>query len=112
VIEASDLMERSLFRAARRPDTCEWVCKFAAALDDREDGGDSGSGFLASQVQPVAATDCNGPHRVLNLFAAGRTADGDQKAGVSLRVMGTPFATGQGGGVAAAQYARAASVGR
>ena len=61
-------------------------------------------------MQPVAVTDCNGPHRVLNLFAAGRTADGDQKAGVSLRVMGTPFATGQGGGVAAAQYARAGEV--
>ncbi len=41
-----------------------------------------------------------------NLFAAGRTADGDQKAGASLRVMGTAFATGQGCGVAAAQYAR------
>ena len=41
-----------------------------------------------------------------NLFAAGRTADGDQMAGASLRVMGTAFATGQGCGVAAAQYAR------
>lgn len=41
-----------------------------------------------------------------NLFAAGRTADGDQKAGASLRVMGTAFATGQGCGVAAAHYAR------
>ena len=40
-----------------------------------------------------------------NLFAAGRTADGDQMAGASLRVMGTAFATGQGCGVAAAQYA-------
>jgi hypothetical protein len=42
-----------------------------------------------------------------NLFAAGRTADGDQKAGASLRVMGTAFATGHGCGVAAAHYARA-----
>src|SRR6202158_1334703 len=40
-----------------------------------------------------------------NLFAAGRTADGDQMAGASLRVMGPAFATGQGCGVAAAQYA-------
>jgi FAD dependent oxidoreductase len=40
-----------------------------------------------------------------NLFAAGRTADGDQMGGASLRVMGTAFATGQGCGVAAAQYA-------
>jgi hypothetical protein len=37
-----------------------------------------------------------------NLFAAGRTADGDRKAGASLRVMGTAFATGQVAGVAAA----------
>ena len=43
-----------------------------------------------------------------NLFSAGRTADGDQKAGASLRVMGTAFATGQASGVAAAQFAREA----
>jgi hypothetical protein len=40
-----------------------------------------------------------------NLFAAGRTADGDQQAGASLRVMGTAFATGQAAGVAAALFA-------
>ncbi|MDR3516884.1 MAG: FAD-dependent oxidoreductase [Azospirillaceae bacterium] len=40
-----------------------------------------------------------------NLFAAGRTADGDQRAGASLRVMGTAFATGQAAGVAAARFA-------
>src|SRR5882757_5940411 len=40
-----------------------------------------------------------------NLFAAGRTADGDRKAGASLRVMGTAFATGQAAGVGAAYYA-------
>lgn len=40
-----------------------------------------------------------------NLFAAGRTADGDRMAGASLRVMGTAFATGQAAGVAAAHYA-------
>src|SRR5207302_10589103 len=40
-----------------------------------------------------------------NLFAAGRTADGDQQAGASLRVMGTAFATGHAAGVAAACYA-------
>ena len=43
-----------------------------------------------------------------NLFAAGRTADGDQMAGASLRVMGTAFATGQACGVAAARYAHKA----
>jgi hypothetical protein len=41
-----------------------------------------------------------------NLFAAGRTADGDRRAGASLRVMGTAFATGQAAGVAAAHYAQ------
>jgi hypothetical protein len=46
-----------------------------------------------------------------NLFAAGRTADGDQMAGASLRVMGTAFATGQACGVAAAQYAQTGCIG-
>lgn len=41
-----------------------------------------------------------------NLLAAGRLADADQKAGASLRVMGTAFATGQAAGVAAAQLAQ------
>ncbi len=40
-----------------------------------------------------------------NLFAAGRLADADQKAGAALRVMGTAFATGQAAGVAAALVA-------
>jgi hypothetical protein len=40
-----------------------------------------------------------------NLFAAGRTADGDRQASASLRVMGTAFATGQAAGVAAACHA-------
>jgi len=40
-----------------------------------------------------------------NLFAAGRAADADRKAGSSLRVMGTAFATGQAAGVAAAVFA-------
>ncbi|AMV48386.1 FAD-dependent oxidoreductase [Paraburkholderia caribensis] len=41
-----------------------------------------------------------------NLFAAGRTADGDRQAGASVRVMGTAFATGQAAGVAAAHHAQ------
>lgn len=41
-----------------------------------------------------------------NLFAAGRTLDGDRSASASLRVMGTAFATGQAAGVAAALTAR------
>ncbi|MEV0292108.1 FAD-dependent oxidoreductase [Nocardia sp. NPDC050710] len=39
-----------------------------------------------------------------NLFAAGRTLDGDRLAGASLRVMGTAFATGQAAGIGAALY--------
>jgi hypothetical protein len=45
-----------------------------------------------------------------NLFAAGRTADADQMAGASLRVMGTAFATGQAAGAAAAMFAETGSV--
>jgi hypothetical protein len=41
-----------------------------------------------------------------NLFAAGRLADADQKAGASVRVMGTAFATGQAAGIAAAAFAQ------
>jgi hypothetical protein len=37
-----------------------------------------------------------------NLFAAGRTVDGDRGAGASLRVMGTALATGHAAGIAAA----------
>ncbi|MGI3168068.1 FAD-dependent oxidoreductase [Pseudooceanicola sp. C21-150M6] len=37
-----------------------------------------------------------------NLFAAGRLADGDRKAGAAIRVMGTGMATGQAAGIAAA----------
>src|SRR5476649_1014437 len=40
-----------------------------------------------------------------NLFAAGRVVDADEKAGASVRVMGTAFATGQAAGVAAATFA-------
>jgi hypothetical protein len=45
-----------------------------------------------------------------NLFAAGRTADGDRQAGASIRVMGTAFATGQAAGVAAAGFAQSDAV--
>jgi hypothetical protein len=41
----------------------------------------------------------------LNLFAAGRVVDADEKAGASVRVMGTAFATGQAAGIAAACFA-------
>jgi FAD dependent oxidoreductase len=41
----------------------------------------------------------------VNLIAAGRTADGDRKAGAAIRVMGTSFATGHAAGIAASLYA-------
>jgi hypothetical protein len=41
-------------------------------------------------------------HDTPNLFAGGRTVDGDRGAGASLRVMGTALATGHAAGVAAA----------
>ena len=41
-----------------------------------------------------------------NLFAAGRVVDADEKAGASVRVMGTAFATGQAAGIAAATFAQ------
>jgi hypothetical protein len=40
------------------------------------------------------------------LFAVGRTADGDRHTGASLRVIGSGFAAGQAGGVAATQHAK------
>jgi hypothetical protein len=46
----------------------------------------------------------------VNLFAAGRTADADQMAGASLRVMGTAFATGQAAGAAAAMLSASGTV--
>ena len=45
-----------------------------------------------------------------NLLAAGRTADGDRKAGAAIRVLGTAVATGQAAGVAAAQIADTGSI--
>lgn len=67
--------------------------------------------FESTFVYPPAKGAYEIPLRCLmsrdtaNLFAAGRTADADQKAGASLRVMGTAFATGQAAGVAAALLA-------
>ncbi|MEU6262352.1 FAD-dependent oxidoreductase [Saccharopolyspora shandongensis] len=46
-----------------------------------------------------------------NLFAAGRTVDGDRGAGASLRAMGTAFATGHAAGVAAAFTAAGGNAG-
>lgn len=53
---------------------------------------------------------CLASRNTANLFAAGRVVDADQKAGASLRVMGTAFATGQAAGVVAAMLAEQGSV--
>lgn len=45
-----------------------------------------------------------------NLWAAGRTVDGDRGAGASVRVMGTAFATGHAAGIGAAQSALTGTV--
>lgn len=42
----------------------------------------------------------------VNLFCAGRLADGDRKSGAAIRVMGTAMATGQAAGTAAALTAQ------
>jgi hypothetical protein len=74
------------------------------------------SATLDSSFEKPASETYDIPLRALlsrdvsNLFAAGRTADGDRIAGASLRVMGTAFATGQAAGVAAAHCAATGGV--
>ena len=58
--------------------------------------------------QPIPLR-CLASRDTANLFAAGRLADADQKAGASVRVMGTAFATEQAAGVAAAAFATTGS---
>ncbi len=41
----------------------------SVALDDREDGGDVRSGFLAAQMHPVLPAERDGAHRVLPFSA-------------------------------------------
>lgn len=88
----------------RRFDDAVGLGAWGAEWHDRET-------FESSFVYPPDGGAYEIPLRCLisadtpNLFAAGRTADGDQKAGASLRVMGTAFATGQAAGAAAALLA-------
>ncbi len=58
-----------------------------------------GNGFYQIPLDCLRSVD------TCNLLAAGRTADGDRKAGAAIRVLGTAIATGQAAGVAAAQIA-------
>jgi FAD dependent oxidoreductase len=89
----------------RRTDDCVALGSWGVEWHDRET-------FDSSFIYPPDGGTYDIPLGCLrsvdtsNLFAAGRTADGDRQAGASLRVMGTAFATGQAAGVAAACHAR------
>lgn len=56
-------------------------------------------GFFGIHLDTLRSAD------TANLWAAGRTVDGDMGAGASVRVMGTAFATGHAAGVGAATSA-------
>ena len=74
----------------------------------------SGSGLSFRQIKendwfdiPAEALMSN---ECSNLFAAGRLVSSDHTAMASLRVMGTSFASGQGAGVLASEYAKHHSI--
>jgi hypothetical protein len=96
--------EADVRTAARFPDSVAlgaWGMEFhRAETMDSTFTLPGGNGVYEIPLRAVISRDTP------NLFAAGRTADGDQMAGASLRVMGTAFATGQACGVAAAHYAQ------
>lgn len=87
--------------ARRRFDDCIALGGWGAEWHDR---GDFSSSFAFTPDRsayeiPLA---CLHSADTANLFSAGRLADGDRRAGASIRVMGTAMATGQAAGVAAA----------
>ncbi|MEQ8347259.1 MAG: FAD-dependent oxidoreductase [Sneathiellaceae bacterium] len=91
-------------QARRRFDDCIALGAWGAEWHDRSDWSSSFDyaperGAYDIPLACLAACD------TANLFAAGRTADGDRLAGAAIRVMGTAFATGQAAGVAAAAVA-------
>ncbi|MFG1609933.1 FAD-dependent oxidoreductase [Actinoplanes sp. NPDC049265] len=61
-------------------------------------GGEGAYGVVLDQLRSADTR---------NLFGAGRVMGGGMRAGASVRVMGTCFATGQAAGVAAARWAAA-----
>ncbi len=101
----NQLKEAEVLEGARFGDTIglgAWGTEWhSAETNESEFKFVGGNGVYEIPLSAVTSVDTP------NLFAAGRTADADQMAGASLRVMGTAFATGQGCGVAAAQFARA-----
>jgi hypothetical protein len=88
----------------RRFEDCIALGAWGAEWHDRET-------FRSAFEYPPDSTtydiplSCLHSRDTVNLFAAGRNADGDRRAGAAIRVMGTAFATGQAAGIAAAQYA-------
>jgi hypothetical protein len=100
------LKEADVLKGARFNDSIalgSWGTEFhSAETMDSAFKLPGGNGVYEIPLGAVTSVD------TANLFAAGRTADGDQMAGASLRVMGTAFATGQACGVAAARYAHKA----
>lgn len=88
----------------RRFDDCIALGAWGAEWHDR---GDYSSSFDFPPERGVydIPLSCLISQDTPNLFAAGRTADGDRKAGAAIRVMGTAFATGQAAGAAAAVHA-------
>ncbi|MDB5404410.1 MAG: hypothetical protein JWQ55_6428, partial [Rhodopila sp.] len=93
----------------RRTEDCVALGSWGVEWHDRET-------FESSFVYPPDGGTSDIPLGCLrsvdtsNLFAAGRTADGDRQAGASLRVMGTAFAAGQAAGVAATRHGRGGSL--
>ncbi len=94
------LTEADVLGAARFDDSValgSWGTEFHDSVSGGSDFAlPAGNGVYEIPLGALASVDTT------NLFAAGRVADGDQRAGASLRVMGTAFATGQACGVAAA----------
>ena len=85
----------------KRFDDCIALGAWGAEWHDRETY-ESSFDFPPDRATYEIPLSCLHSRDTANLFAAGRLADGDRKAGAAIRVMGTAFATGQAAGVAAA----------
>lgn len=91
-------------QARRRFDDCIALGAWGAEWHDRSDYTSSFD-YPPDRGAYEIPLACLAGRDTANLFAAGRTVDGDRLAGAAIRVMGTAFATGQAAGVAAAAAA-------
>ncbi|MFC3226828.1 FAD-dependent oxidoreductase [Marinibaculum pumilum] len=91
-------------QARRRFDDCIALGAWGAEWHDRSDFSSSFD-YPPERGAYDIPLGCLASRDTPNMFAAGRTADGDRLAGAAIRVMGTAFATGQAAGVAAAAVA-------